>query len=118
MTDSESYGDSSDEGENDIIDSEVDGQRYTSSVRLSKNSERKRKEPKFVESWLEVKEFKEWLAKRRGTDGTVKPYCKICLLEINLTKTGIWRHMDSAKHQTKGSPSLSTLFKRKKSYGD
>ena len=67
IPDSQPYGNSSDEGENDIIDSEVDGQRYTSSDQLSNNSKCKRKEPKFVESWLEVKEFREWLAKRRGT---------------------------------------------------
>ena len=97
-----------------------DGQRCTSyvgEVGLSMNSKRKRKDPKFVHSWLEVKEFKGWLAKRRGTDGKLKPYCKICLLEINSTKTGIQRHMDSAKHRSKvqsakGSHSISTLIKR------
>ena len=58
-------------------------------VGLSKNSKRKRKDPKFVDSWLEVKESRGWLAKRRGTDRKVKPYCKICLVEIYSTAHGL-----------------------------
>ena len=115
MADCESSDDEGNAGENDS-----DSQRCTSdvgAVGLSKNSKRKRKDPKFVDSWLEVKEFKGWLAKRRGTDGKVKPYCKICLLEINSTKAGIQRHMDCAKHRSKvqsakGSHNISTLIKR------
>ena len=94
-------------------------QRGTSSIELSKSRKRKletRKDTKFVESWLDVKEFKEWLLKRKGKDGKAKPYCKICQLEINSTKTGIQRHMESEKHRrktesAKGSQSISTLFK-------
>ena len=44
-------------------------QRGTSSIELSKSRKRKletRKDTKFVESWLDVKEFKEWLLKRKG----------------------------------------------------
>ena len=115
MADCESSDDEGNAGENDS-----DSQRCTpdvGAVGLSKNSKRKRKDPKFVDSWLGVKEFKGWLAKRRGTDGKVKPYCKICLLEINSTKTGIQRHMDCAKHRSKvqsakGSHNISTLIKR------
>ena len=87
MADCKSSDDEGNAGGNDS-----DSQRCTSdvgAVGLFKNSKRKRKDPKFVDSWLEVKKFRGWLAKRRGTDGKVKPYCKICLLEINLTKTGI-----------------------------
>ena len=99
------------------VEDDSDSHTCTSSVGISQNSKRKRKDSKFVDSWLEVKEFKGWLVKKRGTDGSIKPYCNICQLEINSTKTGIQRHMDSAKHQrkiqsTKGSQSLSTLFKR------
>ena len=115
MADCESSDDEGNAGENDS-----DSQRCTSdvgAVGLSKNSKRKRKDPKFVDSWLAVKEFKGWLAKRREIDGKVKPYCKICLMEINSTKTGIQRHMDCAKHRSKvqsakGSHNISTLIKR------
>ena len=115
MAECESSDDEGNAGENDS-----DSQRCTSDVGaagLSKNSKHKRKDPKFVDSWLEVKEFKGWLAKRRGTDGKVKPYCKICLLEINSTKTGIQRHMECAKHRSKvqsakGSHNISILIKR------
>lgn len=56
MADCESSDDEGNAGEN-----HSDSQRCTSdvgAVGLSKNSKRKRKHPKFVDSWLEVKEFK------------------------------------------------------------
>lgn len=55
---------------------------------------------KFVSSWTEIKEFKNWLIKgNKKKQGHEMAFCKVCSLEITAHRSDITRHYKSDRHQ-------------------
>ena len=76
----------SDESSNDKLDDEDDGTKARSETATAKKH--KRQQP-FIENWLQLPQFKEWLVRRIGKDQKPKPYYELRQKQLTCSKTGI-----------------------------
>lgn len=86
----------------DSSQSEYESEDARSSEKPTTSKKRKcpPRDQHFMDHWLQVPEFKDWLAKRLSGK-KMKPFCKLCEKLLTCSKTGINRHALSRKHQEK-----------------
>ena len=88
----------SDDERDDDVESHANDKPTTSTSRKRKCPPR---DQPFVDNWLEIPEFKDWLAKKKLSGKKIKLYCKLCEKIFSCSKTAIKRHEISKKHQEK-----------------
>ena len=111
----------------EILPSSSDDSTESESEDVAKNSskaskkigppapKKKKKKQGFCYTWLQMSEFKSWLSKTVGKDGSVQPFCVPCQMKVMCSKTGLQRHAKSVRHQensksTKSSQPITTLW--------
>jgi hypothetical protein len=97
---------------------EDDADPVTSRSGSAEPKKKRRKNPQvFVDSWLTDENFKKWLVRKMGVDNKATAFCKTCDKAVTCSKTGLKRHMASAKHErsitnTTTSGTIADLFQR------
>ncbi|XP_028407537.1 uncharacterized protein LOC114530155 [Dendronephthya gigantea] len=91
----------------DDTENEIEQRSKQTSAKKRKKTP-KREQP-FMDSWLQLPQFKNLLVRRLANDWKAKSYCKLCEQMLTCSKTGIKRHASSKKHQSKEKLTSTTM---------
>ena len=94
------------EDESDV--SEVETEQRSKTPIAKKRKKTSSREQPFMDSWLQLPQFKKWIQRRVGNDRKAKPYCGLCEQMLTCSKTGIKRHASSKKHQSREKLTTTT----------